>query len=139
MTTGLSGGSSIGSWLHVEWKVAGSSPAVHVDLYFPSPFFPFPFLSSPPFFFLSPFIFSLHARSATSMLKHFSSRGGASEASGATFTNHVAGNRAISYMVVYPSYTTWVNTRACANGAELAIFFCRERNSDLDIVNFLYC
>ena len=26
-------------------------------------------------------------------------RGGASEASGATFTNHVAGNRAISYMV----------------------------------------
>ena len=67
-----------------------------------------------------------------------SNRGGAS---GATFTNHVAGNRAISYnMVIYPSYTTCVNTRACANGAELAIFeiiFYRERNSDLDIVNFL--
>ena len=43
-------------------------------------------------------------------------------------------------MVVYPSYTTCINTRACANGAELAIFeiiFYRERNSDLDIVNFL--
>ena len=57
-------------------------------------------------------------------------RGGASKASVATFTNHVAGNRAISYMVVYPSYTTCVNTRACANGAEIAIFeiiFYRER------------
>ena len=43
-------------------------------------------------------------------------RGGAS---GATFTNHVAGNRAISDIVVYPSY----NTRACANGAELAKLF----------------
>ena len=49
-------------------------------------------------------------------------RGGASEASVATFTNHVAGNRAILYMVVYPSYTTCVNTRACANGDEIAIF-----------------
>ena len=60
----------------------------------------------------------------------FTYRGGASEASVATFTNHVAGNRAISYMVVYPSYTTCVNTRACENGAELAIFeiiFYRER------------
>ena len=62
--------------------------------------------------------------------------------SGATVTNHVAGNRAISYMVVYPSYTTCVNTRACTNGAKLAFFeiiFYRERNSDLDIVKFLYC
>ena len=35
-------------------------------------------------------------------------------------------------MVVYPSYTTCVNTRACDNGAELAIFeinFYWERNS----------
>ena len=54
--------------------------------------------------------------------KHLHNRGGASEASVATFTNHVAGNRAISYMVVYPSYTTCVNTCACANGAEIAIF-----------------
>ena len=54
-------------------------------------------------------------------------RGGAS---GATFTNHVAGNRAISDMVVYSSYITYVNTRACANSAELAIFeiiFYREK------------
>ena len=34
-------------------------------------------------------------------------------------------------MVVYSSYITYVNTRACANGAELAFFeiiFYRERN-----------
>ena len=64
----------------------------------------------------------------TNMLAYY--RGGASEASVATFTNHVAGNRAISYTVVYPSYITCVNTRACANGAEIAIFeiiFHRER------------
>ena len=38
-------------------------------------------------------------------------------------------------MVVYSLYITYVNTRACANGAELAIFeiiFYRERNSDHD-------
>ena len=64
-------------------------------------------------------------------------RGGASKVSGATFTNHVAGNRAISDMVAYPSYTTCINTRACAHDAELALVFYRERNSDLDIVNFL--
>ena len=61
-------------------------------------------------------------------------RGGASEASGATFTNHVAGNRAISDMVVYSSYITYVNTRTCANSAELAIFeiiFTGKRNSDI--------
>ena len=60
----------------------------------------------------------------------YSHRGGASEASGATFTNHVAGNRAISDMVVYSSYITYVNTRTCANSAELAIFeiiFYREK------------
>ena len=40
-------------------------------------------------------------------------------------------------MVVYSSYITYVNTRACANGAELAIFEIifyrksRERNSDI--------
>ena len=49
-------------------------------------------------------------------------RSGASKASGATFADHVAGDRATSYMVVYSSYTTYVNTRMCANGAELAIF-----------------
>ena len=54
-----------------------------------------------------------------------------SEASGTTFTDHVAGDRAILYMVVYSSYTMCVNTRACANGAELAIIFYRERNSDI--------
>ena len=62
-------------------------------------------------------------------------RGGASEASGATFTNHVAGNRAISDMVVHSSYITYVNTCACANSAELAIFeiiFYREKELDLE-------
>ena len=68
--------------LAVEWKVAGSSPAM--ELFFLSPFLFFP-LFFPPFLFylpsfkflfsLSPFISPLHARSATSMLKHFSSCG----------------------------------------------------------------
>ena len=56
------------------------------------------------------------------MFEHYPSRGGASEANVATLTGHVAGDRAISDMVVYSSYITYVNTHACANGAELAFF-----------------
>ena len=50
-----------------DLEVAGSIPAL--ELFFFTPFFSVSFFS--PFFF-SPFFF-LHARSATSMLKHFSS------------------------------------------------------------------
>ena len=62
----------------VELKVAGSNPGV-VHFFSPSlfffsfPFFPFPFFSPLVSFFSSPFHYPLQARSATSMLKHFSS------------------------------------------------------------------
>ena len=61
-----------------EWKVAGSSPAVELCFFSLFPFFP-PLLfslfsfSPLPSLYLSSFLFPLHARSATSMLKHFSS------------------------------------------------------------------
>ena len=65
-----------------------------------------------------------------------SNRGGASEASGATFTDHVAGARDVTRAPVcmYVSYVRQalrpITPRACANGAESAIFeihFYRER------------
>ena len=62
----------------VELKVAGSNPGV-VNFFSPSsfffsfPFFPFLFFSPLVSFFSSPFHYPLQARSATSMLKHFSS------------------------------------------------------------------
>ena len=66
--------------LAAEWKVAGSSPAVELcccfflSLSFFSPLlFPLSSFSPLPSLYLSPFLFPLHARSATSMLKHFSS------------------------------------------------------------------
>ena len=52
-----------------EWKVTGSSPAVELRVFFLFLLFFSFFLSFSPFPFFSP----LHARSATSMLKHFSS------------------------------------------------------------------
>ena len=64
----------------VELKVAGSNPGV-VHFFFPFLIFFSPFLFSLSFFFLpwfpffsSPFHYPLQARSATSMLKHFSSK-----------------------------------------------------------------
>ena len=65
--------------LAAGWKVAGSSPAVELFFFSLSPFLFFSLsfssfpLFPPPFPLSPPFLFPLHARSATSMLKHFSS------------------------------------------------------------------
>ena len=73
------------------WRLRGRGFDSRIGTFFFTPFFFF-FLSHF-FFFLShsPPFFSLQARSAISMLKHFSSRGGASEASvAATLTMWMA-------------------------------------------------
>ena len=78
----------------VEFKVAGSNPGVVHFFFLPHFFFSFPFFLFPfflPWFLFSPspFHYPLQARSATSMLKHFSSLHCSSIVSLAITVSHV--------------------------------------------------